>query len=165
MIYKNQNEALIFSKMNQVVAVTVLSNFDNTSSAFSISLVYSEEILNTFQGHESNRSIVGQNILFSVIRQSKQRGAIVCMGEFCLCVLGLVFSAVCVVLHPVLYRPLWKLPQYSLFVPQHLHKHCFQFQIKKKLSENKNNAYANFGGTSKEYYGIFQNSLLCCLLA
>ena len=49
--------------------------------------------------------------------------------------------------------------------PKILHKHCFQFQIKKKLSENKNNAYANFGGTSKEYYGIFQNSLLCCLLA
>ena len=26
--------------------------------------------------------------------------------------------------------------------------------------ENKNNAYAKFGGTNKEYYGIFQNGLL-----
>ena len=26
--------------------------------------------------------------------------------------------------------------------------------------ENKNNAHAKFGGTNKEYYGIFQNGLL-----
>ena len=26
--------------------------------------------------------------------------------------------------------------------------------------ENKNNAYAKFGGTNKEYYGIFQNGQL-----
>ena len=26
--------------------------------------------------------------------------------------------------------------------------------------ENKNNAYANFGGTNKEYYGIFRSGLL-----
>ena len=26
--------------------------------------------------------------------------------------------------------------------------------------ENKNNAYAKFGGTNKEYYGIFRNGLL-----
>ena len=26
--------------------------------------------------------------------------------------------------------------------------------------ENKNNAYAKFGGTNKEYYGIFQSGLL-----
>ena len=26
--------------------------------------------------------------------------------------------------------------------------------------ENKNNAYAKFGGTSKEYYGIFRTGLL-----
>ena len=27
-------------------------------------------------------------------------------------------------------------------------------------SENKNNAYAKFGGTNKEYYGIFRSWLL-----
>ena len=26
--------------------------------------------------------------------------------------------------------------------------------------ENKNNAYAKFGGTNKEYYGIFRSGLL-----
>ena len=26
--------------------------------------------------------------------------------------------------------------------------------------ENKNNAYAKFGGTNKEYYGIFESGLL-----
>ena len=26
--------------------------------------------------------------------------------------------------------------------------------------ENKNNAYAKFGGTNKEYYGIFRTGLL-----
>ena len=26
--------------------------------------------------------------------------------------------------------------------------------------ENKNNAYSKFGGTSKEYYGIFRSGLL-----
>ena len=28
------------------------------------------------------------------------------------------------------------------------------------LRENKNNAYAKFGGTDKEYYGIFRNGQL-----
>ena len=28
------------------------------------------------------------------------------------------------------------------------------------LRENKNNAYAKFGGTNKEYYGIFRSGLL-----
>ena len=26
--------------------------------------------------------------------------------------------------------------------------------------ENKNNAYAKFGGTNKEYYGVFRSGLL-----
>ena len=48
--------------------------------------------------------------------------------------------------------------------PQILHKHCFQFLlgIIKAPRENKNNAYAKFGGTSKEYYGIFRSGLLKC---
>ena len=31
--------------------------------------------------------------------------------------------------------------------------------------ENKNNAYAKFGGTNKEYYGIFRTGLLDLLAA
>ena len=43
--------------------------------------------------------------------------------------------------------------------PQMLHKHCFQFLLGLTMvpRENKNNAYAKFGGTNKEYYGIFWN--------
>ena len=38
--------------------------------------------------------------------------------------------------------------------PQSLHKHCFQFLLGLTMvpRENKNNAYAKFGGTNKEYY-------------
>ena len=45
--------------------------------------------------------------------------------------------------------------------PQILHKHCFQFLlgITKAPRENKNNAYAKFGVTNKEYYGIFRSGL------
>ena len=45
--------------------------------------------------------------------------------------------------------------------PQILHKHCFQFLLGLTMvpRENKNNAYAKFGGTNKEYYGIFRNGL------
>ena len=37
--------------------------------------------------------------------------------------------------------------------PQILHKHCFQFLLGLTVvpRENKNNAYAKFGGTNKEY--------------
>ena len=46
--------------------------------------------------------------------------------------------------------------------PQILHKHCFQFLLGLTMvtRENKNNAYAKFGGTNKEYYGIFRNAQL-----
>ena len=47
--------------------------------------------------------------------------------------------------------------------PQILHKHCFCFLLG-PLSfprETGNNAYAKFGGTNKEYYGIFRSGLLC----
>ena len=46
--------------------------------------------------------------------------------------------------------------------PHILHKHCFQFLLGLKMAprENKNNAYAKFGGTNKEYYGIFRTGLL-----
>ena len=61
-------------------------------------------------------------------------------------------------------RPLWKIPYSSSFVPpppppQLLHKHCFLFLLELTMvpRENKNNAYAKFGGTNKEYYGIFRN--------
>ena len=50
----------------------------------------------------------------------------------------------------------------TLFLsPQILHKHCFQFLLGLTMvpRENKNNAYAKFWGTSKEYYGIFRNDL------
>ena len=45
--------------------------------------------------------------------------------------------------------------------PQILRKHCFQLLlgIKKAPGENKNSAYAKFGGTNKEYYGIFRSGL------
>ena len=45
---------------------------------------------------------------------------------------------------------------------QSLLKHCFQFLLGLKMvpRENKNNAYAKFGGTNKESYGIFQCGLL-----
>ena len=45
---------------------------------------------------------------------------------------------------------------------QILHKHCFQFVLGLTMvpRENKNNAYAKFGGTNKEYYGIFRSGLL-----
>ena len=38
--------------------------------------------------------------------------------------------------------------------PQILHKHCFQFLLGITMArrENKNNAYAKFGGTNKEYF-------------
>ena len=41
--------------------------------------------------------------------------------------------------------------------PQILHKHCLQFLLGLTMvqRENKNNPYAKFGGTNKEYYGIF----------
>ena len=44
---------------------------------------------------------------------------------------------------------------------QMLHKHCFQFLLGLAMvpGENKHNAYAKFGVTNKEYYGIFQNGL------
>ena len=43
-----------------------------------------------------------------------------------------------------------------------LHKYCSQFLLELRMvpRENKNNAYEKFGGTNKEYYGIFQNGLL-----
>ena len=46
--------------------------------------------------------------------------------------------------------------------PQILHKHCFQFLLGITMvpRENKNNAYEKFGGTNKEYYGIFRSGLL-----
>ena len=46
--------------------------------------------------------------------------------------------------------------------PQILHKHCFQFLLGITMvpRENKNNVYAKFGGTNKEYYGIFRSGLL-----
>ena len=63
--------------------------------------------------------------------------------------------------------PLQKIPQYSLFVPQNLHKHCYQFLLglTMVLRENKNNAYAKFGGTNKEYYGIFRSGLFSSFLS
>ena len=45
--------------------------------------------------------------------------------------------------------------------PQILHKHCVTFLLGLTMvpRENKNNAYAKFGGTNKEYYGIFRSGL------
>ena len=51
----------------------------------------------------------------------------------------------------------------TLFLsPQILHKHFFQFLLGLTMvpRENQNNAYAKFGGTNKEYYGIFESGLL-----
>ena len=44
---------------------------------------------------------------------------------------------------------------------QILYKDCFQFLLGLKMAprENKNNAYAKFGGKNKEYYGIFRNGV------
>ena len=46
--------------------------------------------------------------------------------------------------------------------PQILHKHCLQVLLGLTMvpRENKNHAYAKFGGTNKEYYGIFRSGLL-----
>ena len=45
--------------------------------------------------------------------------------------------------------------------PQILHKHCFPFLLGLTMvpRENKNNPYAKFGETNKEYYGIFRSGL------
>ena len=45
--------------------------------------------------------------------------------------------------------------------PQILHKHCLKFLLGLTVVriENKNNAYAKFGGTNKEYYCIFRTGL------
>ena len=45
--------------------------------------------------------------------------------------------------------------------PQFSHEHCFQFLLGLTTvsRENKNNAYAKFGGTNKEYYVIFRSGL------
>ena len=41
------------------------------------------------------------------------------------------------------------------------YKHLFQFLLRLRMvpRENKSNAYAKFGGTNKEYYGIFRSGL------
>ena len=41
-------------------------------------------------------------------------------------------------------------------------KHCLKFLLGLTMvpRENKNNAYAKFEGTKKEYYGIFRSGLL-----
>ena len=46
--------------------------------------------------------------------------------------------------------------------PQILHKLCLQFLLGFTMvpREKKNNAYAKFWGTNKEYYGIFRTGLL-----
>ena len=46
--------------------------------------------------------------------------------------------------------------------PQILHKHCFRFLMVPLQFPigTGNNAYAKFGGTMKEYYGIFRSGLL-----
>ena len=54
--------------------------------------------------------------------------------------------------------------------PQILHEHCFCFLLGplKVPRETENNAYAKFGGTDKDYYGIFQSGLCgikCCVTA
>ena len=50
-----------------------------------------------------------------------------------------------------------------LFVcsPKILHEHCFCFLLRllQVPRETENNAYAKFGGTGKDYYGIFQSGL------
>ena len=42
---------------------------------------------------------------------------------------------------------------------QLLARHCFQFLLGLTMVPRENNAYAKFGGTNKEYYGIFQTGL------
>ena len=56
----------------------------------------------------------------------------------------------------------WKYHNTLCLSPQILHKHCFQFLLGFTMvpRENKNNAYAKFRGTDKEYYGIFRTGLL-----
>ena len=46
--------------------------------------------------------------------------------------------------------------------PQSLHKHCFCFLLGPLYVPRGtgNNAYVKFGGTNKEYYGIFRSGLL-----
>ena len=43
-----------------------------------------------------------------------------------------------------------------------LHSHCFHFLLGLTMipRENKNNTYAKFWKTNKEYYGIFESGLL-----
>ena len=43
-----------------------------------------------------------------------------------------------------------------------LHKHCFHFPLGPTMvpRENRNNVYAKFWRANKEYYGIFESSLL-----
>ena len=50
--------------------------------------------------------------------------------------------------------------------PQILHKHCFCFPLGLLYfpRETENNAYLKFGGTNREYYGIFRSGLLETLL-
>jgi len=52
------------------------------------------------------------------------------------------------------YRPLQKIPKCSLLVPTNFAKALFLLGLFMVPRENKNNAYAKFGGTNKEYYGI-----------
>ena len=49
--------------------------------------------------------------------------------------------------------------------PQSLHKHCFCFLLGPLYVPRGtgNNAYVKFGGTNKEYYGIFRSGLLVIL--
>ena len=58
-------------------------------------------------------------------------------------------------------RPFRKIPYTLCLSPQILHKHCFQFSLGLTMipRENKNNVYAKFAGTNKEYCGIFRNGL------
>ena len=46
-----------------------------------------------------------------------------------------------------------------VFPPKFLRKGCFQFPLGLTIvpRENKNDAYAKFWATNKEYYGIFRN--------
>ena len=55
----------------------------------------------------------------------------------------------------------WKYHNTLCLSPQILHKHCFCFLLGplQVPGETGNNAYAKFGGTNKEYYGIFRSGL------
>ena len=57
-------------------------------------------------------------------------------------------------------RPLSKIPYYSLFVPQILHRHCFHFLPDLLCSQEKIKTMLmqNFGRQT-EYYGIFESGL------